>query len=250
MAAWALTRLGISCTMLDAGPVADLDRDRSLIAVHDLPYRGFGKPDRFPHLTQASEFDANMWADERQNPYSYPKDAPYYWVRMRRLGGKTMRWGRASWRLSDFDLRAKDHDGFGGNWPLRYADLAPFYDRVEPMFKVSGRNEGLPQLPDGKLIPDQSPDTTSIQRFIASCRKMGIHTTKPRRATGTLASSVNLLLPGARATGKLTLVPNAVVRQLSVDAKTGQPDGAHYLTAAANASCTSRPLRNRRRLNP
>jgi choline dehydrogenase-like flavoprotein len=229
MAAWALTRLGVNCLMLDAGPAVDFERDRKLVAVHELPYRGFGKPGRFPHVTQASEFDANIWADEKQNPYTYPKDAPYYWVRMRLLGGKTLRWGRASWRLSDHEFRAADQDGFGENWPLRYADLAPFYDRVEPMFQVSGRNEGLPQLPDGKLIPDESPDSESVKRFGASCRRMGIHITKPRRATGTLASSVNLLLPDALATGKLTLVPNAIARQISVETATGLPDGVHYV---------------------
>ncbi|MEZ5353081.1 MAG: GMC family oxidoreductase [Bryobacteraceae bacterium] len=229
MAAHALTRLGAKCAMLDAGPMVDLEHDRSLVAVHDLPYRGFGKPGRFPHVTQASEFDANMWADEKQNPYTYPKDDPYYWVRIRAVGGKTLRWGRASWRLSDFEFRAKDHDGFGDNWPIRLADLAPYYDRVEPLFRVSGRNEGLPQLPDGKLLADESRDSASIERFAASCRKLGIATTKPRRATGTLASSVNLLLPEAIGTGNLTLVPNAVVREISVDPATGLASGAHYV---------------------
>ncbi|MBM3814712.1 MAG: GMC family oxidoreductase [Acidimicrobiia bacterium] len=229
MAAWALTRLGVNCLMLDAGPMVDLEKDRRLVAVHDLPYRGFGEPGRFPHVTQASEFDANMWADERENPYTYPKDAPYYWVRMRMVGGKTMRWGRASWRLSDYEFKAATHDGFGEDWPVSYRDLAPFYDRVEPMFRVQGRNEGLAQLPDGKLISDESPDTGSVKRFIESCRRLGVPTTRPRRATGTLASSVNLLLPEAMETGKLRLVSNAVARQISVDTKTGLPDGVYYL---------------------
>lgn len=229
MAAHTLTKLGAECLMLDAGPIVDMEKDRSLVAVHDLPFRGFGRPGRFPHVTQASEFDANMWADETENPYTYPKDDPYYWVRIRAVGGKTLRWGRASWRLSDYEFRGKDHDGFGENWPIRLADLAPYYDRVEPLFRVAGRNEGLPQLPDGKLLADDSRDSVSVQRFIASCKKLGIATTKPRRASGTLASSVNLLLPDALATGKLSLVPNAVVRQISVDPNTGLANGVHYV---------------------
>ena len=63
MAAHTLTKLGVKCLMLDAGPAVDYNADRSLVSVYDLPYRGFGKPGRFPHVTQASEFDAAVWAD-------------------------------------------------------------------------------------------------------------------------------------------------------------------------------------------
>lgn len=229
MAAHTLTKLGVKCLMLDAGPLLNYDRQRELRAVHDLPYHGFGRPGRFPHVTQASEFDANLWADEKQNPYTYDPKDPYYWVRIRMIGGKTLRWGRASWRLSDFEFKAKDHDGFGDNWPISYADLAPFYSRAEPLFRVAGRNEGLPQLPDGNLIADESNDSLSVQRFIESAKKMNVPTTKPRRATGTLASSANLLLPEALATGNLTIVPNAVVREITVDKNTGLVNGAAYV---------------------
>jgi choline dehydrogenase-like flavoprotein len=225
MAAYALTKLGVKCLMLDAGPPVDFERDRVLTPVYDLPYRGLNRPGRFPHVTQASEFDANIWADEKQNPYTYDAGDPYYWVRMRLLGGKTLRWGRASWRLSDYEFRAADYDGFGENWPVRLADLAPFYDRVEPLFRVAGRNEGLPQLPDGKILVDDSAESGSIRRFVEAARKLNIPTTRPRRATGTLASSVNLLLPDALATGNLTLVPNAVVREITVDTNTARPNG-------------------------
>src|SRR5690348_6499087 len=146
MAAYTLTKLGVRCLMLDAGPALDFERGRTLRAVYDLPYRGFGRPGRFPHITQASEFDANIWADEKQNPYSYPAADPYYWVRIRLIGGRTLRWGRASWRLSNYEFKGKDHDGFGENWPISYSDLAPFYDRVEPIFRVAGRNEGFAQI--------------------------------------------------------------------------------------------------------
>ncbi|MEX2260479.1 MAG: GMC family oxidoreductase [Bryobacteraceae bacterium] len=229
MAAHTLTKLGIPCLMLDAGPAVDFERQRSLRAVYDLPYRGFGRPGRFPHVTQANEFNGNVWADEKLNPYTYPENDPYYWVRIRLMGGKTLMWGRASWRLSDYEFKCKDHDGFGENWPISYADLAPYYDRVEPMFRVSGRKEGLPQLPDGVFIPDESRDSVSVQRFLASAGRMKIPTTKQRRATGQLASSVNLLLPEALATGRLTIVPNAVVREISVDRNTGLANGAHFV---------------------
>ena len=143
MAAYVLCKAGVKCLMLEAGPMLDMQRHRSFKAVYDLPYRGVNKPGRFPHITQASEFDANLWIDEKANPYSYPENDPYYWVRIRMVGGKTLRWGRASWRLSNFEFKGKDHDGFGENWPISLEELAPFYDRVEPIMRVSGRNEEI-----------------------------------------------------------------------------------------------------------
>jgi choline dehydrogenase-like flavoprotein len=229
MAAYTLTKLGVKCVLLEAGPLLDLEKNRVLKPVADLPYRGFGRPGRFPHVTQASEFDANLWADEKQNPYTYDPDDPYYWVRIRMVGGKTLRWGRASWRLSDFEFKGKDHDGVGDNWPISLKDLAAYYDRVEPIFRVSGRNEGLPQLPGGKLIVNDSNDSQSVRRFIASAKKLVIYTTKSRIATGTFASSANLLLPDALATGNLKIVPNSVVREISVNRNTGKADGVHFL---------------------
>lgn len=169
------------------------------------------------------------WADEKQNPYTYPPGDPYYWVRARLIGGKTMLWGRASWRLSDHVFASKDIDGFGDNWPLRYRDLAPYYDQVEPLFRVAGRRDGIPQLPDGIFLEDNSPDSESVARFVSACRERGIPTTKARRATGELASSANLLLPDALATGNLTIVPNAVVRELTVDKNTGLVNGANFV---------------------
>src|SRR5258708_10534560 len=229
MMAYVLAQKGIKCLMLEAGPMIDYDKQRVLKSVYDLPYRGFGKPDRFRHVVQASEFDANLWADEKQNPYTYDPGDPYNWVRIRLIGGKTLRWGRASWRLSDFEFKCKDHDGFGDNWPIAYKDLAPYYDRGEPMFRGSSRKEGLPQLPDGIFLEDDSRDSIAVQRFIASAKRMNVPTTKQRRATGELASSVNLLLPGALATGNLKIVPNAVVRRISTDRNTGLATGAFFL---------------------
>lgn len=144
--AYTLARKGISCVMLDAGTVIDYAKDRTLKKVYELPYRGFDKPGRFPHVTQANEFNGNLWADEKENPYTYDPNDPYYWVRVRLVGGKTLVWGRASWRMCDLQFRSKDHDGFGENWPIRYQDLAPYYDKVEPLWRVSGRREGLPQI--------------------------------------------------------------------------------------------------------
>src|SRR4029077_8969075 len=196
----------------------------------ELPYRGFGKPGRLPHVLQANEFNANQWVDETQVPYTHDPQQPYNWVRVRMLGGKSNFWARMSFRLSDYEFKGKEHDGFGENWPISHADLAPYYSRVETIFRVAGRKEGLAQLPDGVFIEDNSPDSESVRKFASAAKPVGMTVTKMRRAMGNgqLASSFNLLLPHAMATGKLTIVPNAVVREITVDKNTGRVNGAHF----------------------
>jgi choline dehydrogenase-like flavoprotein len=231
MAAHTLTQKGISCLMLDAGPLVDFARQRTSKPVHELPFRGFGKPGKLPHVFQANEHNAHQWVDETQVPYTHDPKEPYNWVRVRMIGGKSLFWARMSFRLSDYEFKAKDHDGFGENWPIRYADLAPYYDRVEPIFRVSGRREGLPQLPDGVFLEDNSPYHEHVQRFMTAAKERQIPVTKIRRSLGRgqFASSFNLLLPDALATGKLTIVPNAVVREITVDRKTGLASGVHFV---------------------
>jgi choline dehydrogenase-like flavoprotein len=230
MAAHTLTKLGVKCVMLDAGPQVDFQRNRVLKPVYELPYRGFGEPGKLPHLFQANEFNANQWVDEKEVPYTHDPKNPYNWVRVRMLGGKSNFWARMSFRLSDYEFKAKDYDGFGDNWPISHSDLDPFYSRVEPIFRVSGRKEGLKQLPDGNFLEDTSPDSGASKRLAEAGKPLGMTVTKIRRALGdgSLASSYNLLLPDAMETGNLTIVPNAVVRELSVDKKTGLVDGAHF----------------------
>ena len=242
MAAYTLTKLGASCLMLEAGPLPDFERNRKLRPVYDLPFRGFGQPGRLPHVFQADEFNANIWADETRNPYTHTEDSPYNWVRIRLVGGKSLFWARMSFRLSDFEFKARDHDGFGDNWPISYADLAPYYDRVEPIFRVVGRMEGLPQLPDGVFVEDKSPYSESIRRFAASAKEQGIPVTKVRSSLGDgrLASSFNLLLPDALATGKLEIVPYAVAREITIDKKTGRADGTLFIDSRSGREMRAR----------
>jgi choline dehydrogenase-like flavoprotein len=232
MTANILTGKGISCLMLNAGPEADYEKDRSVKAAHELPYRGFNKPGRLPHVFQANEFNANQWVDEKEVPYTHPEDAPYNWVRVRLLGGRSLFWARQSFRLSDYEFKAGDIDGTGENWPISHEDMAPFYSRVEQIFRVTGRKEGWPQFPDGNFVESTiPPDTESIKRVTEICTKRGIQVSKWRSALGRdgLASSINLLLPDALQTGKLDIVQNAIVREISVDKKTGLADGVHFV---------------------
>jgi choline dehydrogenase-like flavoprotein len=231
MAAYTLSKLGVKCLLLDAGPQVDFQRNRELKPVYELPYRGFGEPGRLSHVFQANEFNANQWVDEKDVPYTHDPKQPYNWVRVRMIGGKSLFWARMSFRLSDYEFKAKDHDGYGDNWPISHADLDPFYSRVEPIFRVSGRKEGLKQLPDGDFIEDTSPDSLAAKRLGEAGKTVGMTVTKIRRSLGdgNLASSYNLLLPDAVETGNVTIVPNAVVREVSVDNKTGLANGAHFV---------------------
>jgi choline dehydrogenase-like flavoprotein len=231
MAAKILTEKGISCLMLNAGPIADAHKDTELKPAYALPFRGFKQPGILPHVFQSNEFNANTWVDEKEVPYTFAPEQPYNWVRVRLFGGRSLFWSRQSFRLSDYELKGKSHDGYGDDWPISLKDLAPYYSRVEEIFRVRGHVDGLPQYPDGNFVPDNSPWTGCMQRFIAAGKKSGIPVCKPRSSLGVdgLASSVNLLLPDAFATGRLKAVPNVVVRELRVDKNTGRVNEVHFV---------------------
>ena len=231
MAAKVLTEKGISCLMLNAGPVVDVARDAEKKPAYELPYRGFKPPGRLPHVFQSNEFNANVWVDEQEVPYTYDPGNTYNWVRVRLFGGRSLFWSRQSFRLSDYEFKAKSHDGFGEDWPISLADLAPYYSRVEDIFQVTGRNEGLPQFPDGNFVYDDSAWSSSMVRFKDAGQRIGVPVCRQRSAHGRdgLASSVNLLLPDAFATGRLEAIENVVVRELTTDKQTGQVNGAHFV---------------------
>jgi len=231
MAAKILTEKGISCLMLNAGPVAEVHKDTEVKPVYALPFRGFKQPGILPHVFQSNEFNANTWADEKENPYTYDAARPYNWVRVRLFGGRSLFWSRQSFRLSDYEFKARSHDGYGDDWPIALADLASYYSRVEEIFRVSGHADGLGQYPDGNFVADNSPWTGSMQRMVDAGKGMGIAVCKARSSMGVdgLASSVNLLLPDALRTGRLRAIPNVVVRALSVDRNTGLVNEAHFV---------------------
>ncbi|MGA9670465.1 MAG: GMC family oxidoreductase [Terracidiphilus sp.] len=231
MAAKILTEKGISCLMLNAGPIADVRKDTEVKQASALPYRGFKQPGILPHVFQSNEFNANTWVDEKEVPYTFDPQHPYNWVRVRLFGGRSLFWSRQSFRLSDYEFKSKSHDGYGDDWPISLAEMDPYYSRVEGIFRVSGRAYWMAQYPDGNFVQDDSPWTECMQRFIAAGKQRGVPVCKARSSLGVdgLASSVNLLLPDAFATGKLRAIPNVVVRSLSVDKNTGLVNEAHFV---------------------
>ena len=231
MAAKILTERGISCLMLNAGPIVDVARNAERKSAYELPYRGFKPPGRLAHVFQSNEFNANVWVDEKEVPYTFDQANPYNWVRVRLFGGRSLFWSRQSFRLSDYEFKARSRDGFGEDWPISLADVAPYYSRVEDIFQVHGKSEGLEQYPDGNFVVDDSPWPTSMLRFAEAGKKIGVPVCRQRSSHGRdgLASSVNLLLPDAFATGKLEAVENAVVRNLTIDKQTGLVNGANFV---------------------
>ncbi|MEN0006735.1 MAG: FAD-dependent oxidoreductase, partial [Bacteroidota bacterium] len=91
------------------------------------------------------------WVKDTEHPYTEKKR--FDWIRGYHVGGRSLMWGRQSYRLSDLDFEANAKEGIAIDWPIRYADIAPWYDYVEEFAGISGQAEGLPQLPDGKFLP-------------------------------------------------------------------------------------------------
>src|SRR5260370_40433824 len=106
MAAKILTEKGISCLMLNAGPVADVHKDTEPKPAYSLPFRGFSQPGRLPHVFQSNLFDGNTWVDEREFPYTYDPQDPYNWGRGRLFAGPSLLCPRRSSRRSDDELKA------------------------------------------------------------------------------------------------------------------------------------------------
>jgi len=101
-----------------------------------------------------NEYTADWFANDLEEPYTTPKDRPFLWMgRVRMTGGRTNVWGRVSLRFTDLDFKSASHDGFDENWPLNYADIAPYYDLVEKYVGICGSKEGLEYLPDGQFQP-------------------------------------------------------------------------------------------------
>src|SRR6266516_6320127 len=99
------------------------------------------------------EWNCKFFVNDRENPYTTDPDKPFLWIRGRHVGGRSIMWGRQSYRWSDLDFEANLREGIAIDWPIRYQDIAPWYDYVEDFIGVTGQAEGLPQLPDGKFLP-------------------------------------------------------------------------------------------------
>jgi choline dehydrogenase-like flavoprotein len=140
------------------GPdIIDPDKDYvEHVPPWDMPFRGMRNRKQLQaeqpiqSLCYACEEpNSQFFVKDTEHPYTTDPGKPFRWIRGRQVGGRSILWGRQSYRWSDLDFTANLREGIGVDWPIRYADLAPWYDYVEDFIGISGEPLGLPQLPDG-----------------------------------------------------------------------------------------------------
>jgi choline dehydrogenase-like flavoprotein len=264
-AAKELTEKGLRTLVLEAGPPIVPARDYvEHVQAYSLPYRGYGnlrklrEQQPIQSLTgSCNEWSSKFFVNDAENPYHNDPDKPFAWIRGRHVGGRSIMWGRQVYRWSDLDFEANAREGLGVDWPLRYADIAPWYSYVEKFIGVSGQAEGLAHLPDGEFLPPMQLNCAELQVQEAMARRWRRERlltigrcavlTRPHQGraachycgpcergciTHSYFSSIGSTLPAAAATGRLTLRPNSVVAQVMYDERTDRATGVRAVDAA------------------
>jgi choline dehydrogenase-like flavoprotein len=263
-AAKELTELGLRTLVLDAGrPIVPNKDYREHTPPWEMPFRGLGDRQTVARRQAVQrnsvtfdEMSHQFWVDDVDNPYSTPANKAFHWFRARQVGGKSIIWGRQVYRWSDLDFEANLRDGIGVDWPIRYADIAPWYDLVDRFIGVSGQAEGLAHLPDGPFLPPMAMNCVEshVRDRMASkfgrdrVLTMGRVAILTERHNGRAAchycgpchrgcvtrsyfSSVNATLPAAEATGRLTLLPYSIARHLVYDEQANRVSGVLVVDA-------------------
>lgn len=210
-----------------------------------------------------------FFADTKTYPFSYPEDRPFMWTRGYQLGGRSLTWYRQSYRWGEADFTANLRDGHGVDWPIRYADLAPWYDHVERFAGISGSLEGLDELPDGVFQPPfemncaerrvsqtlkrTRPDlhmimgrTANLTAPTAEQEALGRSRCQARShcsrgcSFGAYFSSLSATLPAARNTGNLTVLTDQICHSLEHDPATGRVTGVRVIDANSMTTSTHR----------
>ncbi|MEM1413128.1 MAG: GMC family oxidoreductase [Pseudomonadota bacterium] len=260
---------GYRTLMIERGPLVEHRKDypHESKPPWDMPQRG-----RVP-LAEAeqrqavqkncyayNDFNRQFFGDDRDLPYSTASGTRFTWYRGNQLGGKSLIWARQSYRLSEFDFEANAKDGHGNDWPLRYADLAPWYAHVERHAGISGARDGLPQIPDSESLPPfdmTAPERAIGERIEAAfpdrnfvigrtanlSQPTQLHLEQGRVACqartecdrgcsfGAYFSTQSSTLPAAARTGKLAIAPNSVVHSLIFDEASGRVRGVRVIDA-------------------
>jgi choline dehydrogenase-like flavoprotein len=277
MAAHVLTGHGLQVLLLEAGKKLNIEQElRSMEWPYDNAHRGglppgshalnhneytirrppygpgFEKSKNLYSYIGSTDYVKNIVVNERENPYT---GTNYAWVRARCLGGKTNIWGRLALRLSDYDFKAKDRDGYGENWPISYSDIAPYYDKVDLYLGITGVKENLPYLPDslfqrptklncaeltlkqgiqkmGRVLTQYRAGVTTDglkhNKYRSRCYGRGACSRKGGCDIHAAFDSPTGLIYPAMDTGNLTLRTNSVAREITVDPQTGKASGVHF----------------------
>jgi choline dehydrogenase-like flavoprotein len=268
-AAKELTEKGLNTLVLEAGRSIVPEQDYvEHVPVWELKYRNWDdrakrqktQPVQREVYYACDEYSSKFFVSDVENPYTNVPGTKFSWIRGRQVGGKSLTWGRQSYRWSDLDFEANLKDGVAVDWPIRYADIAPWYDYVEEFAGISGQAEGLPQLPDGKFLPPmemncaeidfrdglrkhfddriltigRSAVLTQVHKGRAACHYCGV--CHRGCITGSYFSSLSSTLPAAQKTGKFTIRPYSVVHSLVFDPNTRKVSGVRVIDAQTKAT--------------
>lgn len=247
MTAKVLADAGANVLMLEAGRMWDNRKDSAMFKwPYDSPNRGASTDAR-----QFGEFDAGLggWSLPGE-PYTRASGSRFDWFRVRMLGGRTNHWGRISLRFGPDDFQHKTIDGLGENWPITYDDVAPYYDKVDRLIGVFGSNEGIHNQPDGIFLPPPEPRCweqlikRAADQLNVTCIPSRLSIiTRPLNgrpachycsqcnrgcATNSNFSSTNVLVLPTVEAGRLTLVTDAMAREVEIG-KDGRATGVIYI---------------------
>ena len=259
---WAAKELcegGLQTLVLERGRMVEHIKDYTTMNLDpwDMKYRGALPPEVLKKHYKAArtgfigEDTEHFWANDEENPYTEIK--PFMWARAHQMGGRSLLWGKQTYRWSDLDFEANAKDGYGVDWPIRYKDIAPWYTYVEKYAGISGEALGLPQLPDSHFLPPMELNCVEkevkqrIEKDFPG-RNMIIgrvaHLTQPHNGRGQCLyrnrcgrgcpygayfSSNSVTLPAANATGNLTMRPYSIAQSIIYDEDSGKATGVRII---------------------
>ncbi len=263
-----LCERGLRTLLIERGRHVEHKRDYNDFATPwEVSNRGFVPEaevaEHYAIQSQCYAFNSSTrqwWVKDSEHPYETPEERPYQWIRGYHLGGRSITWGRQTYRWSDLDFVSNRQDGNGIDWPIRYADLSPWYDRVERFAGIAGAQEGLEQIPDGQFLPPmalnciESAFKKKIESDFPTRRVTNgrcAHLTEPTAehlalgrgpcqlrshcergcGYGAYFSSLSATLPAARNTGNLTVVTDAIVERLDYDPAKRRVSGVRVIDA-------------------
>jgi choline dehydrogenase-like flavoprotein len=269
-AAKELTEKGLKVLLLERG--RNIEHVKDYVNANkdawEFPHRGLMPTQemlqQYPVLKRdypLNETVLDFWVKDKESPYTETK--PFSWFRGYHVGGRSLMWGRQSYRFNKWDFEANAKEGIGVDWPIRYEDMAPWYSYAEKFAGIQGSLEGLDVLPDGDFMPAMDMNivekdvAAKIKKHYKNQRHMFIgrsaNITQPHHDRtncqyrnrcwrgcpfGAYFSSQSATLPAAMKTGNLTLRPFSIVTQVNYDKNTKKATGVEVLDATDNKTYT------------